>query len=139
MNLKDLPFRVYGDLSFRGKCPVESQEQVTFFSRIRREFPDSYGRLALHPRNEGLLSKGQFTTVARHHAEGMMPGASDIIIPGLPTFVCELKRRDHTICGWQDGQVDYLTAAQKAGAFTCIALGADAAWEAFDDWRAWQP
>lgn len=49
MNLKDLPFRVYGDLSFRGKCPVESQEQVTFFSRIRREFPDSYGRLAIHP------------------------------------------------------------------------------------------
>ena len=64
----------------------------------------------------------------------MTKGASDIIIPGSPAFVCELKRRDHTKSRWEDGQQEYLTAAQDAGAFVCIALGADAAMEAFNDW-----
>jgi hypothetical protein len=64
----------------------------------------------------------------------MTEGASDIIIPGCPAFVCELKRRDHTKSKWQDGQLEYLETAQKAGAFVCVALGADAAMEAFEEW-----
>ena len=66
----------------------------------------------------------------------MVKGAADVIIPASPAFVCEIKRRDHTKSQWQDGQQEYLNAAQKAGAFVCVALGADAAWEAFDDWLA---
>lgn len=125
---------VYGDQSFRGDCPKESMEQITFFNMLRNEYPDTWGVLALHPRNEQLLKGGQYRGVIKQKAEGMTKGASDIIIPGNPTFVCELKRRDHTKSKWEDGQIEYLEAARAAGAFTCIALGSDAAKEAFKDW-----
>jgi len=122
---------VYGDKSFRGECPSESAEQVTFFSRLRREYPDTWGLIAIHPRNEGVRHHAQ---TMRQKSEGMTPGAADIVIPGAPAFVCELKRRDHTKSRWQDGQVEYLEAAQKAGAFVCVALGCDAAWQASVEW-----
>ena len=64
----------------------------------------------------------------------MTPGASDIIIPASVSFVCELKRKDHTQSKWQDGQIEYLEAANHAGAFVCVALGWEAAWQAFNDW-----
>ena len=65
MRLNDLPFPVYGDTGFRGKCPVESLEQITFFRRVRDAYPDSYGLTALHPRNEGQKTGGQFGAVSR--------------------------------------------------------------------------
>jgi len=126
---------VYGDISFRGKCPKEDVEQVSFFNKLRAEYPASWGILALHPRNEGLKEKGQFSTVIKHKAEGMTAGASDIIIPAATSFVCEMKRRDHTLSAWQDKQEDYLLASAEAGAFACVALGAVGAWEAFEAWR----
>ncbi len=129
---------VFGDTSYRGDCHKEEVEQASFFSRLRREYPDSYGAIALHPRNEGLKEKGQFSTVIKHAAEGMTRGASDIVVPGSPSFVCELKRMDHTKSHWQDGQQEYLIAAADAGAFACVALGAVAAWEAFETWLAAQ-
>lgn len=125
----------FGDIGYRGKCPVETLEQTTFFGRVRRQYPETWGRLALHPRNEALLKGGQFAAIQRHKAEGMTPGAVDIVIPGAPAFVCEMKRRDHTKSKWQDGQEDYLIAAHQAGAFACVALGCEAAWEAFEIWR----
>lgn len=131
MLLNDLPFPVYGDTSFRGKCPKEDLEQITLFARMR-DHP--LGALAIHPRNEGQLRKGQFGALGKQKAEGMTPGAPDVIIPARVSFVCELKRRDHTKSAWQDGQIDYLTAAKNAGAFACVALGCDAAWAAFQDW-----
>lgn len=134
--LQSLPFAVYGDLNFRGKCPREDVEQVTFFNRLRSAYPETWGRLALHPRNEGLKTGGHIRAVARHRAEGMTPGSSDIIIPGHPAFVCEMKRRDPTQSAWQDGQIEYLVAAQNAGCFACVAFGADAAWQALLDWNA---
>lgn len=127
----DIP--VYGDQSFRGKCPAETLEQVTFFNRIRREHPDMWGLLALHPRNEGRRTSYE---VMRDKAEGMTTGACDIVIPGAPAFVCELKRRDHTQSTIHKEQVAYLEAASRAGCFTCIALGVDAAWEAFNEYLA---
>ena len=134
MNLENLPFPVFGNLSFRGKCPTESVEMVTFFNRLRREYPATWGALAIHPRNEGLKRAGQFSSVQRHAAEGMTPGAADIIIPARVAFVCELKRRDHTKSAWQPSQVEFLTVAQEAGAFACVALGYEAACEAFEAW-----
>ena len=134
MNLHDLPFPIYGDTDFRGKCPKEDIEQASFFNRLRSEYPDTWGILALHPRNEQQLRGGQFRALAKHKAEGMTKGAADILIPARVAFVCELKRRDHTQSKWQDGQVDYLTAAHNAGAFACVALGCDAAWDALQDW-----
>lgn len=125
----DIP--VYGNQSFRGMCPAETLEQVTFFSRIRRQYPTTWGLLALHPRNEGQRTHLQ---AAKEKSEGMTTGAVDIVIP--PGFICELKRRDHTKCSISADQVAYLTAAKDAGCFACIALGVDAAWEAFHDYLA---
>jgi len=69
-------------------------------------------------------------------AEGLATGAPDIIIPGRRTFLCELKRRDHTKSAISDLQIRYLETAQSLGAFACIALGCEAALEAFDEWRS---
>ena len=129
MNLNDCPVPVYGDTAWRGKCPSESVEQITFFNRLRLT---KWGALAIHPRNEGKRTHGQ---VRLHKAEGLAPGASDIIIPARIAFVCELKRRDRTKSQWQPGQLEYLDAAQAAGAFACVALGCNAAWEAFEEWQ----
>lgn len=134
MRVDGLPFPVFGDPRWRGKCPVEAMEQVTFFARLRREHPATWGVLAIHPRNEGLRVGGQLRAVSRERAEGMTPGAADIVIPAARSFVCEMKRRDRTRSAWQPGQVEYLTAAHDAGAFACAALGCDAAWEAFGVW-----
>jgi hypothetical protein len=124
---------VYGNQEWRGKCPSETVEQITFFNRIRK-IP-TYGVIAVHPRNEG---KRHYKQVSKEKAEGMTKGASDIIIPGNPSFVCELKRRDRTQSSWQDGQKEYLEAAKRAGAFACVALGADAAMEALEEWLSRQ-
>lgn len=129
----DIP--VFGDISFRGDCPTETLEQVTFFARIRRKHPDTWGVLAIHPRNEGQRSVFQ---TAHQKAEGLTEGASDIIIPGSPSFVCELKRRDHTKSVMSDEQGKYLRAAIKVGSFACVALGADAAEAAFEQFRLGQ-
>lgn len=128
----------YGDTTFRGKCPLESLEQVSVFNRLRREYPDDWGVLAFHPRNEQLLSGGQFAAMVKHKAEGMTPGVVDLIIPARVPLVMEIKRRDHTLSKWQPGQLPYLEAAQNAGAFACVALGALGAWEAFEAWRRQQ-
>lgn len=123
---------VFGDIDYRNKkCPTETAEQITFFNWLRREYPDSYGLIAVHVRNEGKRTAQQ---VVREKAEGMVSGAADIIIPGSPAFVCELKRADHTLCHWQDGQQEFLKAAKDNGAFVCVALGHQAAIEAFKVW-----
>jgi hypothetical protein len=122
--------KVYGDMEFRGKCPSEALEQVTFFARLRRLHP-KYGAVALHPRNEGKRTHLQ---AAKEKSEGMTTGATDIIIPSNPSFVCELKRRDHTVSTLGQAQVTYMRAAQDTGCFVCLALGADAAWQAFEEW-----
>jgi hypothetical protein len=106
---------------------------VTFFARLRRQYPDSYGLLALYPRNEGRRTHLQ---VAKEKSEGMTTGATDIIIPGRQTFVCELKRRDHTKSKLGEEQLAFMRAAQAAGACVCIALGVDEAWAAFQSWRS---
>lgn len=59
--------------------------------------------------------------------------ASPIIV-GNPTFVCELKRQDHTKSKWQDGQLEFLEASQKRGAFVCVAFGYLAALNAVKDY-----
>lgn len=126
---KDL--RVYGDPAYRGDCPTESVEQITLFRRIRDQWPDTLGVIAIHPRNEGARHYGQ---TARQKAEGLTIGAADLIIPGAPTLVIEIKRRDHTKSKWETGQREYLAAARARGAFVGVALGADAAMIAVAEW-----
>lgn len=120
--------KVFGDTSYRGDCPTEDVEQKAFFKWLRTQYPKSYGLIAIHPRNEG---KKSYVQAAYQKAEGQTKGASDIIIPINPPFVCELKRRDHTKSTWQDGQQEYLLTAKNNGSFVCVALGWTAAKEAF--------
>ena len=122
---------VYGDQKYRNKkCPVESAEQITFFNTLRRDYPE-LAIIAIHPRNEGKRTAQQ---TQRQKAEGLTPGASDIIIPTLRPFVCELKRQDHTLCHWEPEQLEYLETSKKHGAFVCVALGYQAALEAIKEW-----
>ncbi len=121
--------RTYGDLSYRGPCPTETAEQATFFNRLAKT---PYGAIGLHIKNEG---KRHFAQIAKDKlAGGFVKGASDIVIPGSPTMLIEMKRRDPTKSKWQPGQQEYLLAAQELGAFACLAFGVDAAWEAFLEW-----
>lgn len=122
---------VYGDPLYRGDCLREDTEQINFFSLLTVRHPE-LASIALHPKNESKRSWGQVNYDNKTGA--INTGASDIIIPGAPTFVCELKRRNHTKSSWQPGQIDYLLAAKNAGCFVCVALGADAAIDAVDDW-----
>lgn len=126
--------KVYGDVNLRDKkCAKEGMEQATFFNELRAAFPDTYALTAHHVKNEGKRTMEQ---IQREQAQGMTGGAADINIPGGPSFICELKREDHTLCELQPKQGPYLIQAQKSGAFVCIALGWKSAWEAFNDWRA---
>jgi|TARA_R100000479_G_scaffold176487_1_gene131303 hypothetical protein len=137
MNLDALgAIHLYGDPFWRGKCPTEAVEQSSFFNRLRREYSDTYGRIGLHIRNEGKRTGRQMQSIRSQG--GFVAGAADIVIPGSPTFVCELKRCDHTQSTWQDGQIEYLESSTAAGAFVCVALGAAAAWDAFEDWLSSQ-
>ena len=122
---------VFGDQKYRNKkCPVESAEQITFFNALRRDYPE-LAIIAIHPRNEGKRTAQQ---TQRQKAEGMTAGASDIIIPTLRPFICELKRQDHTLCHWEPEQLKYMATAQTMGAFVCVALGYKAALEALEVW-----
>jgi len=120
---------IYGDIKHRDKkCPPESAEQITLFGWLRL---NGY-TTAIHPRNEGKRSHQQTN---RQKAEGMTAGASDVIIPGNPSFVCELKRKDHTLCKWEPDQINYLLQCKKDGCFVCVALGHQAAIEAIKEWK----
>jgi hypothetical protein len=123
---------VYGDQTFRGECPKESFEQKLFF-RILRAKNASLGALALHVRNEGFRMHAQ---TRQWQSEGMVAGAPDIIVPGHPSFLCEMKRLDHTQSTWRKGQLDYLFAARSIGAHVCVALGGEAALIALSEWEA---
>ena len=99
------------------------------------KYPETYGRLIFHPANEGQLINGQFSSIIKKKALGSMnKGIPDIIIPANVTFCMELKRADHTLSKISDEQIEYLLAAKECGSFVCVALGHEAATEAFNDW-----
>lgn len=126
---------VYGNANYRGPCATESAEQITLFSQIRRLHP-YLAPIVFHPRMEGDRTKGQADW---QKADGsIVAGVADVIGVGHPMLVLELKRRDHTKSTWQKGQVEFLQASHKRGAFTCLALGYEAALAAVRDWEARQ-
>jgi len=122
--------KVYGDINFRGQCPIEELEQITFFNELRKEQPE-IAKLATHVKNEGKKTPQQALKDARN---GLNKGFSDIIIIGNPCLLIELKRQDHTKSSWQPGQQEFLELAQSKGAFCCVALGYKAALLAVKDW-----
>ena len=88
--------KTYGDMDFRGDCPLEDAELMTFFNQLRIKYPD-IAKVAIHPDNEGLiLGTGHHHHIKQKAKGAIRNGASDIIIVGSPSFVCEMKRKDHT-------------------------------------------
>lgn len=131
MKLPD-EIRLYGDPTFRGACPLEQAEHITFFSQLRARHPE-LGALAMHPANEGKRHLSRY----RHDVlMGLSVGAADIVIPGAPTFICELKRCDQTKSKMSETQINWLLSAQEQGAFVCVALGWEAAMQALEDYRS---
>ena len=125
----------YGDRNYRGDCSKESAEQLTLFSQLRRHYPHLAG-IVFHPRMEGERTKGQADW---QKADGsIVKGVADVIGIGHPMLVMEIKRKNHLLSVWQPGQIDVLQAAHKRGAFTCLALGYEAALQAIQDWEALQ-
>lgn len=116
---------VLGDHGFRGVCPSEEAEQVTFFNKIRREYPETYGLIATHIKNEGKRTGAQH---ARDAANGMVTGACDIIVG---SWYCELKRRDPTKCKTTSEQVAYCETINKLCGRAVYALGWEAAYNDF--------
>lgn len=128
MDIKQLQrkrIRVYGG-EYRGKCPPESAEQKTVINAVRKVCTN-----VVHPRNEGKRTSNQ---IKLEKAEGLTTGASDIIVPGSPAFVCELKRKDPTKSEITDKQIEFLLESKRLGAWVCIAFGHEAALEAFNAW-----
>lgn len=119
----------YGDTAYRGPCPTEDAEHVTFVNAVKKT---RWSSLLIHPKNEGKRTSNQ---TQWDKARGLLPGASDFIIPVGKPFICEMKRKDHTKSKWQKGQLEFLEAAQNNGAWCCIALGWEAAWEALQEWQ----
>lgn len=113
-----------------GPCPSEKVEMASFFNRLRREYPH-LGAIALHIRNEGKRTAMQHNAMVGEG--GFVKGASDVVIPGAPTFVMEMKSRAKTARVSKE-QVAYLESCAANGAFACVALGAVGAWEAFEAW-----
>lgn len=121
---------VYGDPSYRGPCPLETAEAISFFCQLRAEYPE-LAAIATHIRNEGKRTKRQGY---QYQQEGMNTGASDVIIPVSPPIVMEMKRRDHTLSAISKEQISYLVSAAEFGAFTGVVLGAAGGMEMV---RAW--
>ena len=127
--------RVYGDVDYRGSCPVEGAEQITFFGQLRRHYPH-LAPIVFHPRMEGERTKGQADW---QKADGsIVAGVADVIGVGHPMLCMELKRADHTKSVWRPGQLPFLESSHKRGGFACLALGWEAAMQALKDWEALQ-
>lgn len=120
--------KIYGEKQ-KGKQPSESAEMITFFSEFRKRYPHM-AKMAIHIRNEGKRTVNQ---TARHKAEGMVKGASDIIIIGAQAFCCEMKSKSATAKVSKE-QIEWLEQADDNGAFACIAYGFEAALEAVEEW-----
>lgn len=126
---------VYGNTDFRGDCPKEDAELMTFFNELKRIYPH-LSAIAIHPDNEGLIIGTGHNVHIKQKAKGAIKkGAADIIIVGNPTFVCEMKRQDHTKSQWQEGQLEFLEASKNHGAFVCVAFGYVAALNAVKEWQ----
>ena len=123
---------VYGDLKYRNKkCPIEDAEQITFFNQLKKLWPE-HAKLATHIKNEG---KRNYKQVSKDKANGLNQGFADVVIIGHPVLYMEIKRQDHTLSHWEENQEDKLILANERGAFSCVALGYEAALKAVKDWN----
>ena len=120
----------FGDLPKSTSNPAEDYVLSSLISRIRNDYPSSYGLVAFHVKNESKRTTGQ---IRADKAKGLTKGVSDLIVVGNPTLCMEIKKDNS--CRFEDGQLEFLQQAQKQGAFVCLAIGYQGAKDAFEEWR----
>lgn len=116
--------------SFIKNPPSERDEQVTFFNQLRKNMPH-LGAVAIHIKNEG---KRNINQVQEDKANGMVTGAVDIVIPGCPTLLIELKKRSKSAKAKPE-QLAYMKAADELGCISYLCYGWEAAMEAVKEWE----
>ena len=131
MRTLDPRIKIYGDLSYRGKCQKEDQDQIEIIDYARNEL--GLDRLPLHINNEYWRNDGG-RHMSKDKAKGLQTGASDIIIPSLIPMVMEVKRRNPSKHWVSEDQEEYLVQAYEAGSFSCVVLGSQNCVKAFSDW-----
>ena len=119
----------FGDLPKSTSNPAEDYVLSSVVSRIRKDYPTTYGLVAFHVKNE---SKRTTTQIKIDKMKGLTKGVSDLIVIGNPTLCMEIKKDNS--CRFEDGQLQFLEQAQKGGAFACLAIGYQGALDAFHHW-----
>jgi hypothetical protein len=136
---------IIGDTELRGECKKEDPELASFMAWVRHNYPE-YKNLVFHPENEMQTNGGaSFAYHAKSKAKGRLDGLCDIVcLPislGAPALLIELKRvnfakslankaqKEHFL-----NQIMLLSSQKKHGAVVCVALGADNAKQAFNDY-----
>lgn len=132
MNLKKIPptIPIYGDTSFRGRCPLEDSETASFVQWVKYQYPE-YENITTHVKNEG--KRGHWAA-RNDKSMGLTQGFADVIIASTPAFALEMKRQDHTKSKIGDGQIEHLLNVIHHGGFACFALNFDGAKQAFIDY-----
>lgn len=120
----------FGDLPKSTSNPAEDYVLSSLISRIRNDYPTTYGLVAFHVKNESKRTTGQ---IRADKAKGLTKGVSDLIVIGNPTLCMEIKKDNS--CRFEDGQLEFLQQAKKQGAFVCLAIGYQGAKDAFEEWR----
>ena len=120
----------FGDLPKSTSNPAEDYVLSSLISRIRNDYPSTYGLVAFHVKNESKRTTGK---IRADKAKGLTKGVSDLIVIGNPTLCMEIKKDNS--CRFEDGQLEFLQQAQKQGAFVCLAIGYQGAKDAFEEWR----
>lgn len=111
------------------KAPSESIEQITFFNQLRKHYPE-LSKIAIHIKNEGKKSIGE---AMKDKAEGLVSGAPDIMIPGSPTLMIEVKKQSKSARVSQN-QKEYMNNAVANGAMCFVCYGWEMAWVALEKW-----
>jgi len=120
--------KVYGK-QVKGKQPSEGSEQITFFAQLEKRYPVIF-KVATHIKNEGRKT---FQQAQKDKLMGLVKGASDIVIPGCPSLLIEMKSKDVKSKASTE-QIEYLLNAQALGSSVCIAYGWEAALQAVGEW-----
>lgn len=120
----------------KNKVPTEDAELITFFNQLRLLYPD-VAKIAVHVKNEGQRFRNQ---MQQERIRGFIKGTPDIIIPGCPTLLIELKRRiarENEIKHYSKAtpeQLAYLAAAREFGAQAHVCFGYEEALSVVDKW-----
>ncbi|AUR92543.1 hypothetical protein NVP1173O_67 [Vibrio phage 1.173.O._10N.261.55.A11] len=141
----ELGIEIYGDLGYRGDCPLEDSDLASFFAWVRYNYPQ-YESLIFHCETEfNPTSASSYAYHTKSKAKGRLDGIADIVcLPvssGAPAFLCELKRLDisKSLASKKrkehfETQLLLLSSQKSFGNIPIVALGLEATKTAFKEY-----